>query len=753
MCLLASIETMFTTAFHFALLLNKLEGNGTLQVWGLLTDLAAPSVVYPNSTADFSFVGETDQQSGRAVVKLDRAALEDSRLNGLYLCVMRAVEGPATFSLRAAVHSCPLTLADDGMPHLCSSNGTDVRQVGDTCPQGICICRPPHKRPVPAPAGIGFDDCSASVFPLELTHHGSIGITHMHITGGTSHFFSFDVTEMDHFTWFDVQAVDNTSSVLELYLAHLHPPGRSVGRYDLSSSAANPMWRADLSNHIHLSMDDMVFKTGKWWLAVFADGTADATYHFNAYKSPCPHGCSGRGLCNDLNHTCTCHKASFEGDDCSMTRHTVQLGTPLNAAARSFHLDRIIVEGLAALPATAALRLTASFGAPHPLPGWAVARPVLLVTTADATPFTASSHQQLPLAAADTEYSLELGQAELVAVSSSGSLYLELRNPLSVALAYNLTVQLVGHCLNECSQHGACSSNGTCVCMDPWLGGDCSVDGSYIAGGECAVGALKPVRDESAHGTCFKGCDGASHKWIDVGCASWTCDAKSAEGKPLRQKGTTFSCVVDECSTGPQVVRDMQGGFTCTKQCVCPADGGACTLAAECNAGSAACSGDLKQLVQEGGKYRCVEATVKCKEGDLLLVHAVSGGSAYGVCVCSADGSTCAFHIPESLDLKDAVIICNGGFELKGGSANPTVKRHDGSSMVTGGSCRRYHKGTSGGMVFFWCIFTLALSAGLVFGARWGREHGLPLLQRWRAARMGGGWDYEGDGSGQRLLP
>lgn len=67
-------------------------------------------------------------------------------------------------------------------------------------------------------------------------------------------------------------------------------------------------------------------------------------------------------------------------------------------------------------------------------------------------------------------------------------------NPIRVyAMAYNLTAVNQVHCLNNCSGHGECQADGTCVCQSPWNGGDCSLDQSVSCVQGNRHGTLKCV--------------------------------------------------------------------------------------------------------------------------------------------------------------------------------------------------------------------------------------------------------------------
>ena len=72
-------------------------------------------------------------------------------------------------------------------------------------------------------------------------------------------------------------------------------------------------------------------------------------------------------------------------------------------------------------------------------------------------------------------------------------------NPLRWAgMAYNLTASKAGTCLNSCSGHGRCTSNGVCICEGPWSGGDCSVDLVRPA----LLGGLETTHHHVGHCTC-----------------------------------------------------------------------------------------------------------------------------------------------------------------------------------------------------------------------------------------------------------
>ncbi len=63
-------------------------------------------------------------------------------------------------------------------------------------------------------------------------------------------------------------------------------------------------------------------------------------------------------------------------------------------------------------------------------------------------------------------------------------------NPMRLyQIGYQLTAVKLGNCLNDCSNHGLCNSDGLCDCSDNWIGGDCSVN--QAGGGQCQEGTHK----------------------------------------------------------------------------------------------------------------------------------------------------------------------------------------------------------------------------------------------------------------------
>ena len=67
---------------------------------------------------------------------------------------------------------------------------------------------------------------------------------------------------------------------------------------------------------------------------------------------------------------------------------------------------------------------------------------------------------------------------------------LAIYNPMRpYRIGYSLTAVKLAHCLNDCSGHGTCDSNGNCQCDSNWAGGDCSVN--QAGSGGCQEGTHK----------------------------------------------------------------------------------------------------------------------------------------------------------------------------------------------------------------------------------------------------------------------
>jgi hypothetical protein len=67
------------------------------------------------------------------------------------------------------------------------------------------------------------------------------------------------------------------------------------------------------------------------------------------------------------------------------------------------------------------------------------------------------------------------------------------------------------------------------------------------------------------------------------------------------------------------------------------------------------------------------------------------------------------------------------------GAVDYSIKLSDGRTVPGGGKCSKLRKGTPGGMVFFYCVLSIALFCGTVIGGKYGLE----WYQLKRAAQVG----------------
>lgn len=740
-CFSVSIFEMTSSAFRLNLLLHCNSVDATISLHGLLvnfnstTDMTTnvtttTTTAYPNSKAPFSFAAHTTHDKPSTELMLTRRQLGYGAYTGMYVCLESSAS--TTFSLRAATHSCPFTLQPDGKLQLCSGRGTT-----DTCPHGTCTCAPPYAPPpnwVMTP-GLGFDDCSTPLQPLAVSlpqpgqappAPASAPVADQ----GPGHWAFFQLQVPQETFQLQVAAAATAATnggSLQLFLRHQQLPSEAEGQYDASSDGSG--WWRDATARAALARTDPAFHPGLWFVGVYNKGNGSVSYTFTAAVHACPNGCSGRGTCDHATGTCTCTEATSLPPDCSSSSLELPLGSPLTLPPRPFRLDTLAVHSVREHLKAAHLVLTASFttsDSEQALPAWVSGRPMVLVASAAAPPPAPSATwpdtagARLVLAAPGQDFSMEVGPWML---DANGTLHVEVWNPLGAPrqVGYTLRVAPRGVCLNDCSGHGTCDeATGLCTCTAPYAGGDCSV---APTGSACAPGSRRPVHRPEARGTCWQACKVDGSGFDEGSCAEWTCDedASGSGHVALRRKGSELACVEDLCTAGNHTVMDTTAEYTCTKRCTCPEDGSACALEAECLPGTVACLNG-KQLVTEP-QLRCVEPP--CVEGTLRRAYDLSGGAAFAVCVCKAgDPSSCAFSSPSAQGGNvGGVVSCAPGYERQGATAS--VPLSDGTSILTGGTCGainydKRRKGVSGGMVFFYCLLSIFLAAGLVVGGKYG---------------------------------
>ena len=102
-----------------------------------------------------------------------------------------------------------------------------------------------------------------------------------------------------------------------------------------------------------------------------------------------------------------------------------------------------------------------------------------------------------------------VGQFNESPTAMQGFWRIAIYNPMLVyQIGYNLTAVKVAHCLNNCSGHGQCDSNGVCQCEGNWAGGDCSVNKD----GDCQVNILHPLPPAGIYTFHMLSCSNAAHE-------------------------------------------------------------------------------------------------------------------------------------------------------------------------------------------------------------------------------------------------
>ncbi|EFJ41457.1 hypothetical protein VOLCADRAFT_84087 [Volvox carteri f. nagariensis] len=745
-CFSAGIENMGSSAFHLNLLLISKSVDATVVLHGLLTNFTTiqdPATgatkvvpqVYPSSGAPYSFAAHTSYSSPSIQVKLTRRQLGYGSYTGMYVCATS--NATTIISFRAAEHSCPFELAANGTLQLCSGRGSS-----GVCPHGTCACKAPYMPPVNwvVTPGLGFEDCRTALLPLQ----SSASLTVSELGPGDWAFFSVELSASagrELHVW--AAAAEATKGSLVLYLRHQQLPTDAAGQHDLASDAASAprsaSWWQDQSAHLLLRRKHPFFQPGTWYVGVHNTGLGPVSFTMGSAVYDCPNNCSGRGTCDANTGTCTCSQSTWPASkDCSIALHELAMGQAVDAPPRAFTYDALVLRGAREkLQASdlGRINLSVSFTTtdtdPQGLPSWVAGRPVLFVSPSleaalnqsgggDADGGGRPLHPQgavesVALAARGATYSIEIGPR---AVGDDGSLHVLVWNPLSSPLrqvGYSVMPSLMGECPADCSGHGTCNTTtGECTCEAPFLGHDCSVDPSTLV---CTPGTRRAVRREGLRGTCWAPCRDNGKSFDDESCEELQCDGPREGHGQLRRKGDEVECVEDQCMAGNYTATDPSGDFLCTQRCACPADGAACTLEAACLPGTKQCLKGLR-LAADGEK--CIAAP--CEEGSLRRAYDMDGGSAFSVCLCATAGdpASCAFTAPtQAAGNTNGVVSCLSGYERQGGTSSTRLS--DGSTLVLGGNCRRPpRRGVSGGMVFFYCLLSIFLAAGLVVGGKYG---------------------------------
>lgn len=686
---------------------------------------------------------------------------------GFVVCLLALGAENAPLQFWAASTSCPSKFLFDTTFSICSSTSSDVRYAGDAvCPSGICTCVAPHTKPsANTYAGLGFDDCSATV--TAVTTNGSSYSTTTTLEPSNWQYFAFNASDADYDIVLTLEALNATTSNVEIYAKWYEPPGRDVGEYDLSL-IDSATWLSSYVLQLSLNRSSVLIN-GPWYIGLYTGAGSGADVNVQLHTYDCPRGCSGftYGTCDNSTNVCTCKK-DYTGPDCSSLNRTMDLDLTSGPAnfmmlPRVFAVDELHLEinqtpdQLPAAGIIVEIQWYLEGGPNATVPAWVTAYPVM-----SADPLGVPSHNNtqmvLPLPHAAVQGDVIISPQQLAQDGENSSVHLQITSPFpTLAVGYQLKIDLAQTCLNNCSGNGNCT-RGTCLCSEGFTGADCAVNITQVilasgatfnntlptndtglAGNDTLVpgvnGTLSDVNatladnnatlphlphcdnatflqqyDPDLHATCWRGCDPDSGNYT-ANCTLFECDALGPNGLPQRQQGDLQQCVEDQCVGNGTQYWKVVGSARCSIECLCPEDGSACNFASDCTNGTIACADGV--LTPDG---RCVA----CQEGVMRFDHNIPGGQAYSMCVCSGD--SCGFTALPSDTTFRAVVQCSDNYQYTAATYQGLVLS-DGTQVVTGGACSSVDEGTSAEWVLIWCVISIILAFAIVEGCKcWWRR-------------------------------
>ena len=400
---------------------------------------------------------------------------------GYYLCVHNYPgTGSLTFSLKATKDACRVSFNHLGNPLVCSTPRDapeEAKKYSECSASGECICKPPYAKPVDnVYPNLGFESCATKVTMLsdqEASPLQPYTATEQRVGPQQWEYWGFNTTSDDYEVVITV--AERGQGRVEPFIRFGVPPGASAGQFD-ERADWNPA-PSERQHQIILDSDKAGTRSGLWFVGVFGAG-GGGFFDLSLQIFSCPGNCSStNGVCNEKTHQCTCNDG-YGGADCSIFSKELTFNSTVDkqtSAVFEYEYFNMPPVTDTMLQGDVEVKLTIRTSSD----AWNIhiaARPEFLVSLDPDAPGaypTAKNFTQRVVLDLDRPHTLTLCSTQLL----KGTWKAAIHNPLpNVPLNYTLVIEKVGRCLNGCSGHGGCSTDGFCECENGWLGGDCSVE-------------------------------------------------------------------------------------------------------------------------------------------------------------------------------------------------------------------------------------------------------------------------------------
>mmetsp|Transcript_34827 Transcript_34827/g.98737 ORF Transcript_34827/g.98737 Transcript_34827/m.98737 type:complete len:795 (-) Transcript_34827:69-2453(-) len=518
--------------------------------------------------------------------------------SGVYLCIHAYGQLGTEFSLRASTTACPSRISQQGELLMCS---TPVNSHGpidshySQCIEGTCQCDGKWKKPNSAVyPGLGFEDCSASILPVEHTPYEWLPA--MTIESDQWAFIEFNITADDYEVAVMITSEDeNESGFISLFAKADTPPGSHWGQFDVRNPQENWMNGMDYARIQLSKMGSDAWRTGTWYAGAHNAGTK-ANYVVEIVRYNCPANCNGRGYCSS-EHICHCTNGFFK-EDCSGTKTQLEFDRQLSTPEPvKFEMDFFDLPNLDDTSAHVEVSVTVKAWVPENAGGFMPqgdTAVVLLKGSEDGSYPTLDDYTiSRDLNHYNEPYTVTIASSLLQGRKWTAMIYNKVE---AVPLGYSILVSRLAYCPNGCTSasRGECGDNGQCACKPGWMGVDCSMSSE-----SCTEGTFRGVERPEDFGTCWQqcSCHGGTCDY-EAACKSFTCNPnepyrdgpKQTRPAPLRLRKVPGldKCVEDECLNDQLFINEKEG-YTCNKRCICEDNFGMCKLSPTCELGTTHC--------------------------------------------------------------------------------------------------------------------------------------------------------------------